>query len=93
MVTLGSLSSALVKVENNLVQRCEENKEKSSGVVATLSDREDIIHLYRKELQREKKQTLEMNLKVSGAPYREITLKLAEIQQKSDLAAQKLSGL
>uniref|UniRef100_A0A9L0IGL0 FA complementation group B n=1 Tax=Equus asinus TaxID=9793 RepID=A0A9L0IGL0_EQUAS len=69
LVTLGSLSSALVKVENNLVQRCEEKKEKSSGVVATLSDREDIIHLYRKELQREKKQTLEMNLKLKPGPH------------------------
>lgn len=92
MVTLGSLSSALVKVENNLVQSCEASKEKSSGVAA-LSDREENIHPYRKELQREKKQTLGTDLKVSGALYREMTLKLAEVQLRSDLAAQKLAGL
>ncbi|XP_077744310.1 Fanconi anemia group B protein [Canis aureus] len=92
LVTLGSLSSALVKVGNNLVQSCEASKEKSSGVAA-LSDRKENIHPYRKELQREKKQTLGTNLKVSGALYREMTLKLAEVQLRSDLAAQKLAGL
>ncbi|XP_011361259.1 Fanconi anemia group B protein [Pteropus vampyrus] len=92
LVILGSLSSALVKVENNLVQRCEASKEKSSGIVAALSDRKENIHPYREELQREK-QTLGTNLKVSGALYREMTLKLAEVQLKSDLVAQKLSGL
>lgn len=35
---LGSLSSALVKIENNLVQRCEVKKEKSRDVLAALSD-------------------------------------------------------
>ncbi|XP_058391448.1 Fanconi anemia group B protein isoform X2 [Diceros bicornis minor] len=93
LVTLGSLSSAFVKVENNFVQRCEASKEKSSDVVTALSDRKEIIHTYRKELQREKKEALGTNLKVSGALYREMTLKLAEVQLKSDLAAQKLSGL
>ncbi|XP_034855582.1 Fanconi anemia group B protein isoform X2 [Mirounga leonina] len=92
LVILGSLSSALVKVENNLVQSCEASKEKSSGVVA-LSDREENIQSYRKELQREKKQILGTDLKVSGALYREMTLKLAEVQLRSDLAAQKLAGL
>lgn len=92
LVILGSLSSALVKVENNLVQRCEASKEKSSGPVAALSDRKENVHSYREELQREK-QTLGTNLKVSGAFYREMTLKLAEVQLKSDLVAQKLSGL
>ncbi|XP_074215780.1 Fanconi anemia group B protein-like [Camelus bactrianus] len=91
LVTLGSLSSAIVKVESSSVQRCEASQEKSSGDVATLS--EESIHLYRKELQREKKETLGTNLKVSGALYREITLKLAEVQLKSDLAAQKLTDV
>ncbi|XP_057574505.1 Fanconi anemia group B protein [Hippopotamus amphibius kiboko] len=93
LVTLGSLSSALVKVESNLVQSCEASKEKNSGDVAALSDIEESIRFYREELQREKKQTLGMNLKVSGALYREMTLKLAEVQLKSDLAAQKLTDL
>ncbi|XP_045852446.1 Fanconi anemia group B protein [Meles meles] len=92
LVTHRSLSSALVKVENNLVQSCEASKEKSS-CVAALSDREENVHPYRKELQREKKRTLGTDLKVSGALYREMTLKLAEVQLRSDLAAQKLAGL
>ncbi|XP_037368587.1 Fanconi anemia group B protein [Talpa occidentalis] len=92
LVTLGSLSSALVKVENNLEQRCEVSKEQSSGDEAVLSDREENIQPYREELQREKKQTM-MNLKVSGALYREIVLKLSEVQLQSDSTAQKLIGL
>ncbi|EPY87953.1 hypothetical protein CB1_000205003 [Camelus ferus] len=50
-----------IKVESSSVQRCEASQEKSSGDVAALS--EESIHLYRKELQREKKETLGMNLK------------------------------
>ncbi|XP_045393663.1 Fanconi anemia group B protein [Lemur catta] len=92
LVTLGSLSSGLSKVESNFVQRCEASKGKNS-VVAALSDREEEIHWYRKELQREKEKALETNLKVSGALYREITLKVAEVQLKSDLTAQKLTNL
>ncbi|KAF6090383.1 FA complementation group B [Phyllostomus discolor] len=90
LVILGSLSSALVKADNGSAQRCETSKEKSSDVLAALSDRKDSIHPYREELQREKR-ALETNLKVSGALYREMTVKLAEVQLKSDLAAQKLS--
>ncbi|KAM5197192.1 Fanconi anemia group B protein isoform 2-T3 [Hipposideros larvatus] len=92
LVILGSVSSALVKVENNLVQRCEASKEKSSDIQAALSGRKKNIHPCREELQREK-QALGTNLKVSGALYREMTLKLAEVQLKSDLAAQKLTSL
>ncbi|XP_070318715.1 Fanconi anemia group B protein [Odocoileus virginianus] len=91
LVTLGSPSSALVKVETSLVQNCEVSKEKSSDNVAALS--EESIHLYRKELQREKEQMLGTNLKVSAALYREMTLKLAEVQLKSDLAAKQLTDL
>uniref|UniRef100_A0A2K5WJ33 FA complementation group B n=1 Tax=Macaca fascicularis TaxID=9541 RepID=A0A2K5WJ33_MACFA len=93
LVTLSSLSSAIAKHESNFMQRCEVSKGKSSVVVAALSDRRENIHPYRKELQREKKKMLQMNLKVSGALYREITLKVAEVQLKSDFAAQKLSNL
>ncbi|KAM9206806.1 LOW QUALITY PROTEIN: Fanconi anemia group B protein-like [Dugong dugon] len=94
LVTLtSSLFSALAEVESNFVQQYEASKDKST-VIVVVSDREEKIHLYRKELQREKKQiTLGMNLKVSGALYREITLKVAEVQLKSDLAVQKLACL
>ncbi|KAM7045216.1 Fanconi anemia group B protein isoform 1-T2 [Molossus nigricans] len=69
LVIIGSLSSALVKVENNLVQRCEASKEKSSGVLPALSDRKENIHSIREELQREK-QTLGTDLKqlMDGRP-------------------------
>ncbi|XP_043752102.1 Fanconi anemia group B protein isoform X1 [Cervus elaphus] len=93
LVTLGSPSSALVKVETSLVQNCEVSKEKSSDDVAALSDIKESIHRYRKELQREKEQMLGTNLKVSAALYREMTLKLAEVQLKSDLAAKQLTDL
>ncbi|XP_007951033.2 Fanconi anemia group B protein, partial [Orycteropus afer afer] len=59
-----SLSSALAEVESNFVQRHEASKDQSSVIVASVSDSEEKIHLYRKELQREKKQmTLALNLK------------------------------
>ncbi|KAL4693617.1 hypothetical protein H8957_002490 [Semnopithecus entellus] len=93
LVTLSSLSSAMAKHESNFMQRCEMSKGKSSVVMGALSDRRENIHPYRKELQREKKKMLQMNLKVSGTLYREITLKVAEVQLKSDFAAQKLSNL
>ncbi|XP_006835757.1 PREDICTED: Fanconi anemia group B protein [Chrysochloris asiatica] len=89
-----SLSSALAEVESNFVQQCEASKNKSSVIVASLSDREEKIHLSRNELQREKELImLRMNLKVSSGLYREIPLKVTEVQLKSDLAAQKLSSL
>ncbi|XP_048652358.1 Fanconi anemia group B protein [Marmota marmota marmota] len=92
LVTLGSLSSsALAKVESNFVQMCEANTGKSS-VMAASTDRKEKIRLCREEVQREKK-TLERNLKVSGVLYREMTLKLVEIQLQSDLTAQKLTSL
>ncbi|XP_066105710.1 Fanconi anemia group B protein [Saccopteryx bilineata] len=87
LVILSSLPCALMKVESNLVQTCGASTERSSA----LSDRKENVQPYREELQREK-QTLETSVKVSGALYREMTLKLAEIQMKSDLAAEKLSG-
>ncbi|XP_022418404.1 Fanconi anemia group B protein isoform X1 [Delphinapterus leucas] len=68
LVILGSFSSALVKVESNLVQSCEASKEKTSGDMAALSDIEESIHAYRKELQREKKQKLGTNLKLRLGP-------------------------
>ncbi|XP_020038903.2 Fanconi anemia group B protein isoform X1 [Castor canadensis] len=88
LAILSSVSTfALAEVENNFVQRCE-----ASSAITTSPDREHKIHLYRNEIQREKKM-LKINLKVSGAPYREMTLKLTEIQLKSDLVAKKLTHL
>ncbi|KAM8752553.1 Fanconi anemia group B protein [Rhynchonycteris naso] len=84
-----SLPCALTKVDSNLVQRCGTSTEKSSAL--SNRNRKENIQSYREELQREK-QTLGTSVKVSGALYREMTLKLAEIQMKSDLAAEKLSG-
>ncbi|MBZ3870103.1 Fanconi anemia group B protein [Sciurus carolinensis] len=93
LVTLGSLSSsALAKVESNFVQMGEANTGKSSVMTAS-SDKKENIHLYREEVQREKKKMLERNLKVSGVLYREMTLKLVEIQLQSDLSAEKLTSL
>ncbi|XP_008059293.1 Fanconi anemia group B protein [Carlito syrichta] len=93
LVTFGSFSSALAKVESNIVQECEASKGKSSVVVTPSSDGKENIYSYRKELQREKEKMLQMNLKMSGVLYREMTLKVAEVQLKSDLTAQKLTTL
>lgn len=92
LVTLDSLSSILTKVESNFLQRCEESKRGKSSTVADSSDREEDIHLYSKELQREKK-ILRKHRKVSGAFYREIIFKVVERQLKSDVIAQKLTHL
>lgn len=91
LVTLGSLSSALVKVDSNVVPSWDASRDHGSGGLAVVADATGNIQPYREELQREK-QTLGMDLKVSGALYREMTLQLAEVQRKSDLTAQKLSG-
>uniref|UniRef100_A0A8C2UUT8 FA complementation group B n=1 Tax=Chinchilla lanigera TaxID=34839 RepID=A0A8C2UUT8_CHILA len=92
LATLSSLSSsALAKVESNFVESSQVSKGNSSAMTAS-SDETEKIHLYRREVQTEKEKLLGMNVKVSGALYREITLKLAEIQLKSDLIAQKLTS-
>uniref|UniRef100_A0A8D2DIM9 FA complementation group B n=1 Tax=Sciurus vulgaris TaxID=55149 RepID=A0A8D2DIM9_SCIVU len=65
----------------------------SSSALAKVENKKENIHLYREEVQREKKKMLERNLKVSGVLYREMTLKLVEIQLQSDLCAEKLTSL
>ncbi|XP_006892447.1 PREDICTED: Fanconi anemia group B protein [Elephantulus edwardii] len=88
------LSSALAEIESSFSQQYEADRSQSNPIVASLSDREERIRQYRKELQREKKQiTLAMNLKVSAILYREINLKIAEVQLKSNLNIQKLASL
>uniref|UniRef100_H0XNL1 FA complementation group B n=1 Tax=Otolemur garnettii TaxID=30611 RepID=H0XNL1_OTOGA len=93
LVIFGSLSSALAKVDSNFMQRCEASKGDSSVLADALPDREKEIHWYRKEVQRAKKKMLRTKLKVSGALYRALALKVAEVQLKSDLTAQKLTNL
>ncbi|XP_006168018.1 Fanconi anemia group B protein-like [Tupaia chinensis] len=91
MVTLGSFFTALANAQSNLMQKCEIN-EKSSTTVDALSNKEEKIHVHKKELQGEKKK-MGTNLKVSLSLYRETILKIAEIQSKSDFIAQKLACL
>ncbi|XP_053435955.1 Fanconi anemia group B protein [Nycticebus coucang] len=93
LVILGSLSSSSAKVDSNFMQRCEASKGKSSVVAAALPDKEKEIHWYRKEVQRAKKKMSRTKPKVSGALYRALTLKVAEVQLKSDLTAHKLTNL
>lgn len=93
LATLSSLSSfALAQVESNFVESSEVSQGNNCATTAS-SEETEKIHLCRREVQAEKQKLLGMNLKVSGALYREITLKLAEIQLKSDLVAQKLASL
>ncbi|XP_048206287.1 Fanconi anemia group B protein-like [Perognathus longimembris pacificus] len=93
LVTLASFSTlTLHNFESNFVPEHEAIKEKSS-TKTTSPETEDKIHLFRKEFEREKRKVVEMDLKMSGAHYREMTLKLAEIQLQSDLVAQKMTSL
>lgn len=93
LATLCSLSSsAIVKVTSNFMESSEASKENNSAMTASSDETEKIL-LYRREVQAENKKLLGVNLKFSGSLYREISLKLAEIQLKSDLIAQKLSHL
>ncbi|XP_072470427.1 Fanconi anemia group B protein isoform X2 [Notamacropus eugenii] len=96
IVTLkNSFSSAVSEVESNLAQRCEIIKKNNSSRMPKASSlgTEEAVQWIREELQQEREQiTWGMNLTLSNAIYREMTLKVAEIQLKSDLAAQKLNN-
>ncbi|XP_060039003.1 Fanconi anemia group B protein [Erinaceus europaeus] len=91
LFTFHSVTSALGEVRSNLEQRDKSSTDKSRDVAALLG-REQNFHLFREELQREKKQTWVTDQKVRGALYRDIALKLAEVQLESDLAVQRLTG-
>ncbi|XP_054977841.1 Fanconi anemia group B protein [Sorex araneus] len=93
LVTLSTLSSPLAENinENAWVPSAKASEETSSDSPSVLS-KED-IQLIRKELESKKQQTMAMGEKVSGALYREKTLRLTEIQLHSDLIVQKLSDL
>ncbi|XP_074048521.1 Fanconi anemia group B protein [Macrotis lagotis] len=96
IITLkNSFSSAISEVESNLAQRCETVKKNSNSIMPKTSSScsEEAIEQIREELQQEKEQiTWGMNLSLSSTIYREMTLKVAEVQLKSDLAAQKLNS-
>ncbi|TFK10289.1 protein FAM13B [Platysternon megacephalum] len=93
MVTLwSSFSSAVSEVENNLTLSCEAGKKMSRVTVSSLSDKKEAVRQFREELQNEQKQSaLGMNRTVSGALYRQLTLKIAEAQLCSDTIAWRLN--
>ncbi|XP_043360046.1 Fanconi anemia group B protein isoform X2 [Dermochelys coriacea] len=95
MVTLrSSFSSAVSEVENNLTLSCEAGKKISRVTVSSLSDKKEAVQQFREKLQNEQKQSaLGMNRTVSGALYRQITLKIAEAQLCSDMIAWRLNVL
>ncbi|XP_020863058.1 Fanconi anemia group B protein [Phascolarctos cinereus] len=96
IVTLKNFfSSAVSEVESNLAQKCEikKNSSSSSMLKASSLGTEEAVRQIREELQQEKEQiTWGMNLTLSSTIYREISLKVAGIQLKSDLAAEKLNN-
>lgn len=59
---------------------------------AAASEEEDKICLHKQAVQREK-MIKNLNLKVNGSSYVQMTLALAETQLKSDLIAEKLANL
>ncbi|XP_027691092.1 Fanconi anemia group B protein isoform X2 [Vombatus ursinus] len=95
IVTLKNFfSSAVSEVESNLTQKCEIIKKSSSSSMLKASSlgAEEATQRIREELQQEKEQIMwGMNLTLSSATYREMTLKVMGVQLKSDLAAQKLN--
>ncbi|XP_030429149.1 Fanconi anemia group B protein [Gopherus evgoodei] len=87
-----SFSSAVSEVENNLTLSCEAGKKMSRVTGSTLSNKKEAVQQFREELQNEQKQSaLGMNRTVSGALYRQITLKIAEAQLCSDTIAWRLN--
>ncbi|XP_039376346.1 Fanconi anemia group B protein [Mauremys reevesii] len=87
-----SFSSAVSEVENNLTLSCEAGKKMSRVTGSSLSDKKEAVQQFREELRNEQKQSaLGMNRTVSGALYRQITLKIAEAQLCSDTIAWRLN--
>ncbi|XP_037055328.1 Fanconi anemia group B protein isoform X2 [Peromyscus leucopus] len=91
LVTFCSLStSAFEYVRDGLVHQY--NTSKTSNSATSASEEKAKIHLHKQEVQRERL-IQDLNLKVNGASYAEMTLALAETQLKSDLIAEKLANL
>ncbi|XP_006973259.1 Fanconi anemia group B protein isoform X1 [Peromyscus maniculatus bairdii] len=91
LVTFCSLStSAFEYVRDGLVHQYKTSNTSNSATSA--SEEMAKIHLHKQEVQRERL-IQDLNLKVNGASYVEMTLALAETQLKSDLIAEKLANL
>ncbi|XP_049623023.1 Fanconi anemia group B protein [Suncus etruscus] len=90
---LSSLSSALATNghENSWFPSCQASKEETSNDSALVLSKKD-IHLLRRELEEKKQQTEEAwGTKVSGALYREMIVRLTDMELDSDLIVQKLT--
>ncbi|XP_036031338.1 Fanconi anemia group B protein [Onychomys torridus] len=91
LVTFSSLStSAFEYVRDGLMHQYKPSKTSNSATSA--SEGKAKIHLHKQEVQRERL-IQDLNLKVNGASYAEMTLALAKTQLKSDLIAEKLANL
>ncbi|KAL6075416.1 hypothetical protein STEG23_006017 [Scotinomys teguina] len=91
LVTFCSLStSAFEYVRDGFMHQCKTSKTNNSATSAFKE--ESKIHLHKQEVQRERL-IKDLNLKVNGASYVEMTLALAETQLKTDLIAEKLTSL
>ncbi|XP_057615793.1 Fanconi anemia group B protein [Chionomys nivalis] len=89
LVTFCSLStSAFEYARDGAMHKTYEAKNSP----AAASEEEDKICLYKQEVQRER-MIKDLNLKVNGSSYVQMTLALAETQLKSDLIAEKLANL
>ncbi|KAM9171345.1 Fanconi anemia group B protein isoform 2-T2 [Pangshura tecta] len=87
-----SFSSAVSEVENNLTLNCDAGKKMNRVTGSSLSDKKEAMQQFREELRNEQKQSaLGMNRTVSGALYRQITLKIADAQLCSDTIAWRLN--
>ncbi|XP_051035015.1 Fanconi anemia group B protein [Phodopus roborovskii] len=90
LVTFCSLStSAFEYVRDGFMHQCETSK--TNNCITTASERKYKIRLHKRELQRER-MIKDLNLKVNGGSYVEMTLALAETQLKSDLIVKKLAN-
>ncbi|XP_075770577.1 Fanconi anemia group B protein isoform X1 [Pelodiscus sinensis] len=85
-------SSTVSELENNLTQSYEAGEKRSGVTVSSLSGKKEAVQQLREKFQNEQKQSaLNMNRTVSGALYRQITLKIAEAQLCSDTIAWRLN--
>lgn len=90
LVTFCSLStSAFEYVRDGFMHQCETSETNSCD--ATASEIKDKICLHKREVQRER-MIKDLNLKVNGGSYVEMTLALAETQLISDLIVEKLAN-
>ncbi|KAH0500420.1 Fanconi anemia group B protein-like protein [Microtus ochrogaster] len=89
LVTFCSLSTSAFEYARDGAMH-KTNEAKNSRAAA--SEEEDKICLHKQEVQRER-MIKDLNLKVNGSSYVQMTLALAATQLKSDLIAEKLANL